>query len=36
MNAVGIEENVGENLLFPPQGSLQVQGPRSLKSGNKD
>jgi hypothetical protein len=36
MNAVGVEGNVGKNLLFPPQGSPQVRGPRSLKSGNKD
>ncbi len=36
MNAVVVEGNVGKNLLFPPQGSPQVRGPRPLKSGNKD
>lgn len=35
MNAVGVEGNVGKNLLFPPQGSPQVRGARSLKSGNR-
>ncbi len=29
MNAVGVKGNVGKNLLFPPQGSPQVRGPRS-------
>jgi hypothetical protein len=36
MNAVGVKGNVRKNLLFPPQGSPQVRGPRSHKSGNKD
>ena len=34
--AVSVEGNVGKNILFPPEGSPQVRGARSLKSGNKD
>ncbi len=31
-----VSKEIQEKIFFPPQGSPQVRGPRSLRSGNRD